>query len=169
MLGLKLIHVSKRGHWWHQTIIEPELAYSWFDLRDNLQWKFKLKHNFCIKTNFIWKCHLQNVIFSPWYFNSLWPSDVMWRHRSGSMLAQVMASCLTARSHYLNQCWLLTSEVLWHFPENNFTTSSKLLCCTMSMKIILFTLLPYLPGANELNQCWPYPLAPGLKIWLWNM
>ena len=46
--------------------------------------------------------------------NSLWPSDVIWRQRSGSTLAQVMACCLTAPSHYLNQCWLIISEVQWH-------------------------------------------------------
>ena len=38
--------------------------------------------------------------------NSLRPSDAIWRHTSGSTLAQVMACCLTAPSHYLNQCWL---------------------------------------------------------------
>ena len=37
-------------------------------------------------------------------FNSLWPSDTIWRHKSGSTLDQVMACCLTAPSHYLNQC-----------------------------------------------------------------
>ena len=39
-------------------------------------------------------------------FNSLWPSDTIWWKRSGSTLAQVMACCLAAPSHYLNQCWL---------------------------------------------------------------
>ena len=39
------------------------------------------------------------------------PSDVIWRHGSGSTLAQVMAGCLTAPSHYLNQCWLVISKV----------------------------------------------------------
>ena len=34
----------------------------------------------------------------------LWPSDTIWRQRSGSTLAPVMACCLTAPSHYLNQC-----------------------------------------------------------------
>ena len=34
--------------------------------------------------------------------------------RSGSTLAQVMAWCLTAPSHYLNQCWLIINEVHWH-------------------------------------------------------
>ena len=35
--------------------------------------------------------------------NSLRPSDAIWRQRSGSTLVQVMACCLTAPSHYLNQ------------------------------------------------------------------
>ena len=44
-----------------------------------------------------------------WSVNSLGPSDATWRCRSGSILAQVMACCLTAPSHYLNQCWLIIS------------------------------------------------------------
>ena len=43
------------------------------------------------------------------WFNSLWPSDEIWRHILGSTLAQVMACCLTAPSHWLNQRWLLPS------------------------------------------------------------
>ena len=43
--------------------------------------------------------------------NSLWPSDAMWWHRSGSTLAHVMACCLSAPSHYLIQCWLIISKV----------------------------------------------------------
>ena len=46
--------------------------------------------------------------------NSLWPSDTIWRQRSGSTLAQVMACCLKAPSHYLTQCWLIIIEVQWH-------------------------------------------------------
>ena len=47
----------------------------------------------------------------PQNFNSLWPSDSIWWQRPGSTLAQVMACCLTAPSHYLNQCWLIISKV----------------------------------------------------------
>ena len=47
-------------------------------------------------------------------FISLWPSDAIWHNKTWSTLVQVMARCLTARSHYLNQCWLIVSEVLWH-------------------------------------------------------
>ena len=44
-------------------------------------------------------------------FNSLWPSDVIWRHRSGSTLVQTMACCLKAPSHCRNKCWLIISGV----------------------------------------------------------
>ena len=44
--------------------------------------------------------------------DSLAPNDVIWWKISGSTLAQVMACCLTARSHYLNQYWLINTKVL---------------------------------------------------------
>ena len=53
--------------------------------------------------------------------NSLWPRDAIWQHRSGPTLAQVMASCPTAPSHYLTQCWLCISEVLCLSSEGDFT------------------------------------------------
>ena len=46
-------------------------------------------------------------------------------HRSGSILAQIIACCLMTPSHYLNQCWLLISEVFWHSPEDSFTESAQ--------------------------------------------
>ena len=53
-------------------------------------------------------------------FNSLRPSDAIWRQWSWTTLAQVMACSLTAPSHYLNQCWLIIRGVLWHSSENSF-------------------------------------------------
>ena len=52
--------------------------------------------------------------------NSLWPRDAIWRQRSMSTLAHVMACCLTAPSHYMNQCWLIISQVLWYSPKSYF-------------------------------------------------
>ena len=49
--------------------------------------------------------------------NSWWPSDTIWRQRSGSTLAQVMVCCLKAPNHCLNQCWLVRN-VVW--PTSNF-------------------------------------------------
>ena len=42
-------------------------------------------------------------------FHSLWPSDAIWQHRSGSTLTQVKAWCRQAPSHYLNQCWHIST------------------------------------------------------------
>ena len=52
---------------------------------------------------------------------TLGPSDAIWRCRSGSTMAQVMACCLTAPSHYLNQCWLIINKVHWHSYKDNLT------------------------------------------------
>ena len=52
--------------------------------------------------------------------NSLWPGDTTCRHRSGSTFVQIMACCLRAPSHYLNQRWLIISEVQWYSRECNF-------------------------------------------------
>ena len=41
----------------------------------------------------------------------------IWRWRSWSALVKIMACCLAAPSHYLNQCWLIISKVLWHFHK----------------------------------------------------
>ena len=38
--------------------------------------------------------------------SSLWPYHAMWHWWSLSTLVQAMAWCLTAPSHYMNQCWL---------------------------------------------------------------
>ena len=52
--------------------------------------------------------------------NSLGLSDAIWGQRCGSTLAQVMACCLTAPSHYLNQSWLIISKVQRHSSEGDF-------------------------------------------------
>ena len=57
--------------------------------------------------------------------NKLLPSRAIWRQRSGLTLAQVMACYLTTPSHYLGQCWLITSDTLWHSPECYFTGNAK--------------------------------------------
>ena len=56
--------------------------------------------------------------------NSLWPGDAIWQHTSGSTLAQIMACCLMASSHYLNQCWLINKGPADLSPEINFPRSA---------------------------------------------
>ena len=57
---------------------------------------------------------------TPW-INSLGPSDAIWWLRAWSTLAQVMACCLTAPNHYLNQCWLIIGKIEWHSSKGKFT------------------------------------------------
>ena len=64
--------------------------------------------------------HFSVISWMAQVVNSLWPSDIIWWQGSRSTLAQVMACCLTAPSHYLNQCWLMISEVLWHSSDNKY-------------------------------------------------
>ena len=72
--------------------------------------------------------------------------------RTWSTSAQVMAWCLTAPSHYLNQYWILTSEVLWHSHEGFFSEKkSRYLSLTWLFKITILRLQLHLPRANELR------------------
>ena len=63
---------------------------------------------------FFW---LSSVVYSTSYATL--------RHWSGSILAQVMACCLTASSHYVNQCWLFINDFSWHSYKGDFTTNSQ--------------------------------------------
>ena len=45
-------------------------------------------------------CDICHPLF---HFDLFWPNDTIWRHRYGSTPVLVMACCLTAPSHYLNQ------------------------------------------------------------------
>ena len=87
--------------------------------------------------------------------NTLWPTDAIWRHRSGSTLAQAMACCLMAPSHYLNQCWLLIIDVLWHSSESKFTARAQATILHNELQSYVLKLLSYLPGINELTLFTP--------------
>ena len=56
-------------------------------------------------------------------FNSVWPKDAIWCQWSWSILTQVMACCLTALSHYMNQ-YCLTINMVLDSPHKG-----PLMCC----------------------------------------
>ena len=126
------------------------------------------------------------------YVNSLWSCDAIWRQRTESTLAQVMACCLTAPSHYLNQCWLVISAFTsgqshkkyidgilpkWPYPPCLRMADRSLLAgysrCIpgMLVKIITFPFQPYLSSGylnkiiGNLIKC----ILKGLDInyWTW--
>ena len=77
-----------------------------------------------IKTVFYWSHITPKKIPKSWIKAlSFYYNNTIWWYWFRS-LAQVMAYCLMTPNHYLNQWWLLISEVQWHFPKNNFPASS---------------------------------------------
>ena len=80
--------------------------------------------------------------------NSTWSNVTIWWHRSWSTLAQVMACCLAAPNHYLNQCWLIISELLWRSPEGKFHRKPSRQLSPIRVWNIWFNI--HLPGLSEL-------------------
>ena len=78
--------------------------------------------------------------------NSLWPNDAIWRHGSASTLAQVMACCLMAPSHYLNQCWLIISKIQFmvstDFQKKNSSTFQGLYKDIFAIFKDIFSVVP---------------------------
>ena len=102
-----------------------------------------------------WVLHAEYEATLLFFFNSLWPSDVIWGHRYWSILAQVMACCLTAPSHYLNQCWLIISMHPWRLSKGNFPRDTPAVNLENQLQFASIKFLSNLPGANELTH-WPW-------------
>ena len=98
-------------------------------------------------------------------FNSLWPSDAIRQHKSGSTLDQVMACCLMAPSHFLNQHWLLISKLLQYSPRSNFTVSTwaTILWWWWVWKWYFINSLPHPTGLMSLTFCSSHDIVPYIK------
>ena len=81
--------------------------------------------------------------------NSLWPSDTIWQQRSGSTLAQVMACCLAAPSHYLNQCWLMIKSSDVHISAISQAMPQPSII-QIHLKITYIKFHSNFPGASEM-------------------
>ena len=88
-----------------------------------------------------------------WYqwLNSLWPGDAIW-WRSGLALAQILALCWMAPSHYLYQCWKIISEVLWHSSEGSFTWNAQDIWNKRHMKMLSTKKRPVCLGFSVLTH-----------------
>ena len=70
-------------------------------------------------------CKMSGPPFRPKCVVALSFGDITWCPWSWSLLIQVMAWCLTAPSHYLNQLWLIINGVLWYWQAvGNFTENA---------------------------------------------
>ena len=72
-------------------------------------------------------CHVKILTFFICLhrFNTLMPSDTIWRHNFESTLGQQISCCLTALIHYLNKYWLIINGVLRQSPKRNFTGNAQ--------------------------------------------
>ena len=107
--------------------------------------------------NHCWLGHYQ-CIYASLSLNGLNHCGLVtpYSDRSGSTLAQVMGCCLTASNHYLNQCWLIISEVQRHSYSQEMLQPSV---TKISLKITYLKLHSNFPGANELMPCCWCPFA----------
>ena len=97
------------------------------------------------------------------FVNSLWPNNAILRHGLGSTLAQVMAWCLTAPSHYLNQCWLVIRKIQLHSCDGNFTSDTSVMNDYINMKITHLKCHQNPPGSNKLIEYLHYATVPRKK------
>ena len=98
-----------------------------------------------------------STCFAIQLINSLWPHDAVYQHESRSILAQVMACCLMAPSHYLNQCWLIISTIHWQSSEGHFTRDTPAIN-HFRLKITDLKFQSNLPVVNEWNE--------SVRIWV---
>ena len=122
--------------------------------------------------------------------NLLWPNDIVWRHKSGSILVQAMACRLSAPNHYPNYHWLAEVSCGIHRTISQVVLMNLIRdICT---NIRFLKLLSHLSGVSELtfpvlvqgsallipdctapshylNQCWSIVIwTPGNKF-QWNL
>ena len=67
--------------------------------------------------------------------NSLWSSYAIWRRKTWTTLDPVMTSCLTAPSHYQNQCWLIIAEVFGIHLRKKLQERLQISIIEMSLKM----------------------------------
>ena len=89
----------------------------------NLRWLWVQPKGMCLHWEWLWNSHPMNIAWDN--RKSELYDDCVIDHKIRSTLAQVMACSLMAPSHYLNQCWHMISEVLWHSPDSNFTENTS--------------------------------------------
>ena len=98
----------------------------------------------------------QHIIWLWWVFILFWPSDIMWWHKTVSTLVQVMAWCLMAPSHCLNQCWLNINDIHLHPPDGNIQWKYSIYYSLKMLKITHLKSLPHLTGTKSHLSHFPH-------------
>ena len=96
--------------------------------------------------------HLKLWFFNS-KFNSVWPSDAIWRYRSGLTLAEVIPNSTKS---------LPEPMLTYHERYSVVFTWEQFHKCS---KIALSELLPHIPRANELKCLYQQAVAPYSSEW----
>ena len=92
---------------------------------------------------------------------------LIWRHRSESTLTQIITCWLMGPSHYLNQCWVIINEVLWHSPKTNSQEVLKISIRKLDLKNTLTKSRLHLSGDNKLRLDDMLASVPGKVMSHW--
>ena len=90
--------------------------------------------------------------------NSLWLSNVPWRHRSRFDIDSGVACCLTAPSHHLNQSLLDLSDILHYLPEGITTENTEESHLCNALKIAHLKAKPHTTEMPDGTKPSPEPL-----------
>ena len=93
-----------------QTVLTVQTAVTLTTLRSRVAcaWDWTLMEK---QRNLMSQCWKDIMTEQRCTVNSLWPSDIIWCHKSTSTSVQVNVSP-RAPSYYLNQCWLIVKWIL---------------------------------------------------------
>ena len=111
--------------------------------------------------------HVSTQFNMPWdkiYMPRACGHALMSSPGSWSTLAQVMACCLMAPSHYLNQCWLVIIKVQLHSPLGNLT---KRYLSHQSLKLackLFFQYFKKSPRGQWVNSLWELYWLPQILV-----
>ena len=121
--GNKVLNSSRNVCQWLRSVVTSNVQ-GWI----THQWKWMVFFfGFCCVSLLCLGC-MTDILTR---FKPLWPFEDIWRQKSGSSLAEVMACCLTTHGHYLNHFWLVTQQVPMnlirkHFGYYTFKTFKRL-------------------------------------------
>ena len=94
----------------------------------------------------------------------------LYGNRSGSTLAQVMACCLTAPSHWLNQFRLLISEVLRLSIKSKFSVSAQATGIYNAFENYTFKMIAISPRGQWVKHFWILHVGTfGIVTFLFNV
>ena len=117
MLGLKLNHVSKRGHRLESSLVcTPK--FSGYTAAQPSIWEIRetKKSDTVIKVKIIW-----NWVDYTTDTNIHTFGIALLRRLQNQAAGSLRLWCLTAPSHYMNKCGFIFSVVHWQSPQGHFT------------------------------------------------